>query len=77
MQVNALARPTRNRKPSLRKSAVIKDREDANAANAEKKARRNAMEAKKTAKGELVKRVNNLANLFSSVRVKSQRKNNA
>ena len=72
MQVNALARPTRNRKPSLRKSAVIKDREDANAANAEKKARRNAREAKKTAKGELVKRVNNLGKLFSGASLKAK-----
>lgn len=72
MNVNGSRRSTRNSRPSVRKSAVIKAREDANAAIEEKKARRNAREAKKTAKGELVKRVNNLANLFSSVRVKAK-----
>jgi citrate lyase beta subunit len=51
MLVNGSRRSTRNSKPSVRKSAVIKDQEDAIAEEiAANKARRNAREARKTAK---------------------------
>ena len=66
-------------RPSVRKSAVMKDKAEANAAATAKKialqSKRNAREAKRKTKNKLAANVNNLADIFSGASLKQ--KNNA